>query len=95
LDTVKKHSGIAVPIVFEWGDDRSNEIGSEYIIMEYAHGVSLQEKWPDVELDQRIQYVGNVFHVLSSIENSRLPAYRSLYTTDHPPDSAIISTKDN
>jgi hypothetical protein len=63
--------------------------------MEYAHGVSLQEKWPDMELDQLIQCVNNVFQVLSSTENSRFPAYGSLYKTDHPPDSAIILAEDN
>lgn len=93
--TVTKHSGIPVPTVYDWSDDRSNEIGSEYIIMEHAHGVSLQERWPDMTLDQRIQCISNIFQALGSLRTSRFPAYGSLYTTDHPPESATILTEDD
>ncbi|RFU29476.1 hypothetical protein B7463_g6872, partial [Scytalidium lignicola] len=38
-------NGVPVPKVFDWNSSSSNEVGSEYIIMERVQGRELEEMW--------------------------------------------------
>jgi hypothetical protein len=96
---VKKHTSIPIPNIVEWNSDRSNEIGSEYILMDYAPGVSLQVKWSSMCMDQRIQCISNIYDMLSPLNEIHFPAYGSLYTTSNPTSnplkSSVVMTEDD
>ncbi|EXJ89547.1 hypothetical protein A1O3_02614 [Capronia epimyces CBS 606.96] len=92
---LKKHSSVPLPAIYDWSDDRTNEIGSEYIIMEYVSGVSLHVKWLYMTVDQRIKCIKNIRQNLSSMNDISFPAYGSLYTTDDQVDPAITLTQDD
>ncbi|KAL2416791.1 hypothetical protein ABEF95_003789 [Exophiala dermatitidis] len=95
IEFLRKHSEIPIPTIYDWCDDESNEIGSEYIIMEPAPGVSLHSKWAEMTIEQRVQCIKNICQLLSSIDDVRFPAYGSLYTTDDQPECAIILPEDD
>ncbi|KAF1965126.1 hypothetical protein BU23DRAFT_585168 [Bimuria novae-zelandiae CBS 107.79] len=43
---LQAETSIPIQSILEWSDDASISIGSEYIIMEHAPGISSHEKWP-------------------------------------------------
>jgi hypothetical protein len=44
------NTSIPIPEILDWSDGASNAIGSEYIVMEYAGGVPLHQRWPQLWL---------------------------------------------
>ena len=88
---VQQHSDIPIPSVIDWCDDSSNEIGSEYIIMEHADGVQLNLMWPSMNRSQRIECIKNIYRTIRQIDDLRFPAYGSLYTADAPVNSTTVS----
>lgn len=92
---MKKHTNIPIPNIVEWNSDRSNEIGSEYVLMDYAPGVSLQVKWPSMCMNQRIQCISNIYDMLSPLNEIRFPAYGSIYTTSHPTSNLTSNLTSN
>lgn len=82
LILVQAETSIPVPKILDWSDDASNAIGSEYIIMEHAQGVSLHQKWPDLDIGGQLKCIQAIYMKL--VETARLdfPAYGSLYHAD-------------
>lgn len=79
--------GIPVPKVLAWSSRADTEVGSEYIIMEKAEGVSLLEVWDNMTLKQR----GNVIAELVSIDKKMLDiqfsGYGSIFLEDDMAES--------
>lgn len=46
--------GIPTPKVYTWSADVNNPVGAEYIIMEEAPGIKLENIWDDLSLEQKI-----------------------------------------
>lgn len=61
---VQINTSIPIPEILDWSDDASNTIGSEYIIMEYAGGVPLHQRWPTMAGDQQIRCINNIYQTL-------------------------------
>ncbi|KAL2408897.1 hypothetical protein ABEF93_007698 [Exophiala dermatitidis] len=96
IEFLKKHSRIPIPTIYDWSDDESNEVGSEYIIMEPSAGISLHSKWAEMTIEQRVECIKNICQLLGSIDDVHFPAYGSLYyTTDDQPESAIVLPEDD
>ena len=62
-----KYIYIPIPTIIKWDSSRFNKIDSEYILIDIAPGVSLQDKWLSITLEQRIKYISNVKLILSSL----------------------------
>jgi hypothetical protein len=56
---VRNHTTIPVPKVLAWSSDASNQIGTEYIIMEEVPGVQVFKKWDDMGEYNRISLIKN------------------------------------
>ncbi len=78
-DIVQAKTSIPIPRILDWCDDASNSIGTEYIIMEYADGVQLQQMWPNMAGDQKIRCIKAIYQKIKEIANVEFPAYGSLY----------------
>jgi hypothetical protein len=81
---VQAETGIPIPKILDWSDDASNAIGSEYIIMEHASGISLHEKWPIMNVSDQIRCIGAICQKLKEIVDLNIPAYGSLYFVGTP-----------
>ncbi|KAK2789274.1 hypothetical protein FQN51_002723 [Onygenales sp. PD_10] len=79
---LKSHTKIPIPAVLDWSDDPSNPIGSAYIIMEHADGISLDQAWPKMTVPQRIKCVGSITKQIVEMSKINFPAYGSLYFSD-------------
>lgn len=87
--SVQAHTTVPVPKILDWSDDPSNAIGSEYIIMEYARGIQLHQKWQTMSMKQKIACVKAITKTTQQIAALEFPAYGSLYFADGPLNSAF------
>ncbi|KAK2760867.1 hypothetical protein FQN54_002107 [Arachnomyces sp. PD_36] len=78
---IKERTRIPVPEVLDWSDDPHNEeVGCEYIIMEYLQGDSLTDKWPTMTAPQKDCFVENFFAVIRQLYDLEFNAYGYIYT---------------
>ena len=71
--------GVPIPKVFDWSSSTSNEVGSEYIIMEKAKGVSLNTVWPRTNIADRWAILRTLVEPQNTWASTLFPAYGSLY----------------
>jgi hypothetical protein len=57
-------------------------VGSEYIIMEYASGVPLIQKWDGMAGDQKVNCIRSVNKAMKKVSGLQFPAYGSIYLAD-------------
>ncbi|KAK2765358.1 hypothetical protein FQN54_008204 [Arachnomyces sp. PD_36] len=79
---LREHTNIPIPAVLDWSDDPTNSIGSPYIIMEHAGGISLQHMWPKMSVSQKLKCIGSVSEAIFKTCQLDFPAYGSLYFAD-------------
>ncbi|KAB8346323.1 hypothetical protein FH972_023367 [Carpinus fangiana] len=82
LRFVKQRTSIPVPDVLKWSNTRSNPVGVEYIIMSHVQGVSLMEKWPQMNGLQHIECIAALGAFTKELASLSFPAYGSLYFND-------------
>lgn len=83
-DTVQRNTSIPIPKILDWSDDAANSVGSEYIIMEHAAGIQLQQKWPYMSGDQKVGCIDAIYKKLREMADINFPAYGSLYFSTAP-----------
>ena len=76
---MRKKTSVPIPKILDWSDDPSNAIGSEYIIMEHAPGVSLQDKWPHMDVSDQTKCIKSIFDKLKEVNDLAFTVYGSLY----------------
>ena len=84
-----------VPKVFAWSS-RANEnpVGAEYIIMEKAPGVQLDELWPNMDIKARFEVVKAIASFQNAWASTSFSQYGSLYYSfDIDRENACILTK--
>jgi hypothetical protein len=79
VNLVQAKTAIPIPKIVEWSSDSSNCVGSEYIIMEYAQGVRLLDKWEDLAGDIRVKITVSLYQILKEMVDLTFPAYGSIY----------------
>ncbi|KAL8786282.1 MAG: hypothetical protein Q9213_002877 [Squamulea squamosa] len=79
IEYLRSHTSVPIPKILDWSDDPSNAIGGEYIIMEYARGVQLHQKWPTMNVVQRIKCIKSIMSNMKQVAAIVFPAYGSLY----------------
>ncbi|KAH7081224.1 kinase-like domain-containing protein [Paraphoma chrysanthemicola] len=77
-------TSIPIPRILDWSDDASNAIGSEYILMEHAPGISLHERWPTMGIGDQIRCIQSISQKLKELVDLDFPAYGSLYFANTP-----------
>jgi hypothetical protein len=82
VKNLQAKTSIPIPNIFDWSDDASNTIGSEYIIMDHAPGVCLHQRWHTMEVGEQLWCIIAIYSKLKEVANPRFPAYGSLYFAD-------------
>jgi len=73
---------IPVPKVLDWSSSASNQLGSEYIIMERAQGRELVHTWHTMTLKERKVVVEKIVAIERLLFSIRFPANGSLFFKD-------------
>ena len=76
---MRSATSIPIPQIFDWSDDDSNFVGSEYIIMECMPGAKLHDKWPSMDNEQRFECTQTLSKWLADMARLDFPAYGSIY----------------
>lgn len=74
--------GVPIPQVFDWDSSASNEVGSEYIVMERVPGRELSETWQSMTFKERKAAVEKIVDVERTLFAVQFPVSGSLYFTD-------------
>lgn len=74
--------GVPIPKVFDWNSSTSNQVGSEYIIMEKVPGKELEDTWYTMTLQERMDVVEKIVDIEKILFAIRFPASGSLYFKD-------------
>ncbi|KAL2817159.1 kinase-like domain-containing protein [Aspergillus granulosus] len=78
-------TNIPIPKILDYNCDASggtNIVGSEYIIMEHATGVPLQEKWHKIAGNQKVRCIEAIYKTIKEVVDLEFPAYGSIYFDD-------------
>ncbi|KAL3458409.1 kinase-like domain-containing protein [Aspergillus heterothallicus] len=71
--------GVPTPQVLAWSSDMTNPVQSEYIIMEEAPGVRLDDVWADLELENKVAIMKDVVSLEKKMSSVSFNQYGSLY----------------
>jgi hypothetical protein len=74
--------GVPIPKVFDWSSSTSNQVGSEYIIMERVQGRELADTWYTMTLKERRAVVEKIVHIEKILFGVQFPASGSLFIKD-------------
>lgn len=74
--------GVPIPKIFDWSSSASNQVGSEYIIMERVQGRELADTWYTMKFEERMAVVGKIVDVEKILFGLRFPASGSLFFKD-------------
>lgn len=89
---VRNELKVPVPQVFAWSSRAGNPIGAEYIIMEKAKGVQLDQVWPKLDWDKRAEVLLQVTRTLQKLSSISFPQIGSLYYANDVPEVGTEST---
>ncbi|KAJ5783417.1 Aminoglycoside phosphotransferase [Penicillium psychrosexuale] len=82
MDFVRNVLNIPAPMVYAWSPS-TEEIGSEYIIMEKSRGVELSKLWDDLRGPDKLQIVQKLAEFEKALVSTPFPMYGSLYYADN------------
>jgi len=74
--------GLPIPKIFNWSSSASNEVGSEYIIIERTPGKELEDTWYTMTLRERMAVIEKIVNIEKILFDIRFPASRSLFFKD-------------
>ena len=97
MQFLRQHLELPVPHVYTWSSEKSNPVGTEYIIMERANGVALGDIWWSLSGKQMLKIIDQLVLYEAKMFRTPLPRYGSLYFVDSlsPKDRAHPLTDDN
>ncbi|KAE8143675.1 kinase-like domain-containing protein [Aspergillus pseudotamarii] len=70
---------VPTPQVFAWNAHRNNPVGSEFIIMEEAPGVKLEDIWSDLDLEKKVAIMKDLVALEKKMLSVSSNRYGSLY----------------
>lgn len=92
---VRENTSIPVPEVFGFDDSNDNEIGFEWILMEYMQGTSARKRWRSMSMEQKIALTERfaVFQFeLSGLEKQE-SVFKGIGTLDSPEIDLQLDSK--
>lgn len=85
MHQVQTKTNVPIPKILDYNydaNDKTNTVGSEYIIMEHATGVPLHEKWPKMAGDQQVRCIDAIYRTMKEVVDLEFPAFGSIYFDD-------------
>ncbi|KAF6228519.1 hypothetical protein HO133_008249 [Letharia lupina] len=102
LDLIQHHTTIPVPTVIAHDASNENELGFEWILMEYVSGITLDEAWTTMTWLEKCKLVERIVDISSQLFRLRSETIGNIYRADDPvpnisdrsiPDDHGISSK--
>lgn len=88
--------GIPIPKILDWSSSASNQLGSEYIIMERVPGRELADTWHTMTFKERMAVVKKIVDIERLLFGIRFPASGSLFFKDSlDPDVKSVNMFEN
>ncbi|PVH71026.1 phosphotransferase family protein [Cadophora sp. DSE1049] len=81
MEFLRMH-GIPIPKILDWSSSASNQLGSEYIIMERVSGRELADTWHTMTFKERMAVVEKIVDLERVLFGIRFPASGSLFFKD-------------
>ena len=78
MEFLRMH-GIPVPKILDWNSSASNQLGSEYIIMERVSGRELADTWHTMAFKERMAVVEKIVDIERLLFGIQFPASGSLF----------------
>ncbi|KAL1851184.1 hypothetical protein Plec18170_006508 [Paecilomyces lecythidis] len=78
LDLLSSHD-IPVPKVLGYSPDRTNPVGTEYLLLEKLEGVPLSEQWFTMDNKTRVKIMRQIVDIEKRVMSIPLPASGSIY----------------
>lgn len=96
MEFLRTH-GIPIPKIFDWSSSSSNQLGSEYIIMERVSGKELADTWYTMTFKERMVVVEKIVDIERLLFGIQFPASGSLFFKDSldPDDRSADMSEDN
>ncbi|PYI33105.1 hypothetical protein BP00DRAFT_424218 [Aspergillus indologenus CBS 114.80] len=79
LKYLRQYTSLPVPNVLAWNSDKTNEIGSEYLIIEKTPGVVLKDLWGNLSTLDRYSIIEKIVAMETELANLDFPAFGALY----------------
>lgn len=86
LRWVHANTSVPVPKVFGFDDSNENEIGFEWVLMEYMEGTSARKRWRTMSMEQKVALTKRfaAFQFELSGLDKQEPAFKRIGTLDSP-----------
>lgn len=102
LDLLSSHD-IPVPKVLGYSPDRTNPVGTEYLLLEKLEGVPLSDQWFTMDNKTRVKIMSQIVDIKKRVMSIPLPASGSIYHRRDlefsdpaiPITTDIVSTRDH
>ena len=95
MEFLRMH-GIPIPKILGWSSSASNQLGSEYIIMERVPGRELADTWHTMTFKERMAVVKKIVDIERLLFGIRFPASGSLFFKDSlDPDVKSVNMFEN
>lgn len=96
MEFLRMH-GIPIPKILDWSSSASNQLGSEYMIMERVPGRELADTWHTMTFKERMAVVEKVVNIERLLFGIRFPASGSLFFKDSldPDVKSVDMPEDN
>ncbi|KAB8225702.1 kinase-like domain-containing protein [Aspergillus novoparasiticus] len=91
MDFARSVLKIPTPRVFAWNTDANHPVGSEFIIMEEAPGVKLEDVWSDLDLEEKVVIMDDLVALEKRLLSISLNRYGSLYYADENIPGAVAA----
>ncbi|KAF8337712.1 kinase-like domain-containing protein [Amanita rubescens] len=78
MTLVRLRTSIPVPVVHFFEDSPSNEVGMQYLVMDYVEGVNLYQIWDDLTLEHKKDVLTQIAWVLGQLANMEFEATGSI-----------------
>lgn len=75
LRWVRQNTNIPVPEVFSFDDSNANEIGYEWILMEFLQGTSARKRWRTMSMEQKIALTTRMATFQAELLEYRKPGF--------------------
>ncbi|RAL15958.1 uncharacterized protein BO97DRAFT_458945 [Aspergillus homomorphus CBS 101889] len=83
---LRQYTSLPIPNVLAWNPDKTNEIGSEYLIVEKIYGVALKDLWENLSSLDRYSIIEKIVAMETELANLDFSAYGALYLRGSVPD---------
>ncbi|KAF8338464.1 hypothetical protein F5887DRAFT_514377 [Amanita rubescens] len=78
MTLVRSRTSIPVPVVHFFEDSPSNEVGMQFLVMDYVEGVNLYRIWDDLTLEHKKDVLTQITWVLGQLANMEFKATGSI-----------------